>query len=420
MSTLAVQGGKPAVAASIKKTAWPIVTAADRDAVMRVLDRKILWAQTRPDGLYAPEQQALEAEFAAFVGAKYALAVNGGTAGLHMALVAAGVQPGDEVLTSAFSFLATPAAILHAGAVPVFVDIDPRTFNIDPARIEAKITSRTRALMVVDLHGLCCDFDPILDLARKHNLILTEDACQAPGATYHGRGAGTFGVSAGFSVNGTKNFAVGEGGFMVTNDEDAYYKANWIKQVGEVLPASDATMRFQHLLAWNYRVQELPCAFGRSQLARLAEVNATGQRNAAILADYLADLPGLRPPYVPPGSVSVYHKYRITLAPEELDTSLRGPALRDAFMQALSAEGVDVDLWGSAPLCEHPMIKARFPNDHAGNYPATLAMFAHSFCLTNDEYPIYAQPAELMHAYGTALRKVAKNAAQLGQPAMAR
>ncbi|MGH9481306.1 MAG: DegT/DnrJ/EryC1/StrS family aminotransferase [Terriglobales bacterium] len=410
---LALLGGKPSVDPSLPKTSWPIVTAADSEAVRRVLERKILWAQTLSEGLYAPEQSALEQEFAAFVGTRYALAVNGGTAGLHMALAATGIEPGDEVLTSVFSFLATPAAILHAGAVPVFVDIDPRTFNLDPAQLEAKRTPRTRGIMGVDIHGLCADWDPILAFAKKHGLIVTEDACQAPGATHRGRAAGTFGAAAGFSVNGTKNFAVGEGGFMVTSDDEAYFKGNWIKQVGEVLPASDRTMEFQHLLAWNYRTQELPCAFGRSQLARLAAVNATGQRNAAILAGYLRDLPGVRPPFIPEGSVSVYHKYRITLAPEELDTRLRGAALRDAFMRALAAEGVDVDLWGSEPLSQHPMIKARFPQDRAENYPATLAMFAHSFCLTNDAYPLYAQPEALMHAYGEALRKVARCAAGL-------
>ncbi|MGH9475101.1 MAG: DegT/DnrJ/EryC1/StrS family aminotransferase [Terriglobales bacterium] len=410
---LALHGGDAAVPASQPKVHWPIVTEADRGAVNRVLDRKILWAQTRPDGLYAPEQQALETEFAAFLGVKHALAVNGGTAGLHMALVAAGVEPGDEVITSAFSFLATPAAILHAGAKPVFVDIDPRTFNMDPALIEAKITPRTRALMVVDIHGLCADFDPILALARQHKLIVTEDACQAPGATYRGKAAGTFGAAAGFSVNGTKNFAVGEGGFMVTNDDDAYFRGNWLKQVGEGLPASDRTMEFQHLLAWNYRTQELPCAFGRSQLARLAEVNATGQRNAKILDGYLRDLPGVQAPYVPKDCVSVYHKYRVKLVAGELDTKLCGAALRDAFMKALAAEGVDVDYWGAAPLCEHPMMQARFPEDRAAAYPNTVAMFANSFCVTNDEFPIFAQPEALMHAYGEAIRKVAQAASRL-------
>lgn len=410
---LALLGGTPAVDPTLPKIAWPIVTEDEKEAVLRVLERKILWAQTLPEGLYAPEQTALELEFANFVGAKYALAVNGGTAGLHMALTASGIEPGDEVLTSAFSFLATPAAILHAGAKPVFVDIDPRTFNLDPAQLETKLTPRTRGIMAVDIHGLCADWDPILAFAKKHDLIVTEDACQAPGATYHGRAAGTFGTASGFSVNGTKNFAVGEGGFMVTNDQEAWFKGNWIKQVGEVLPASDRTMTFQHLLAWNYRTQELPCAFGRSQLRRLAQVNATGQRNATILGKYLRDLPGVRAPYIPQGCVSVYHKYRVTLAADELDTRLRGAELRDAFMRALAAEGVDVDLWGSAPLAEHPMIKARFPQDRAENYPATVAMFANSFCITNDAYPIYAQPEALMHAFGEAVRKVAKNASAL-------
>ncbi|MGH9473916.1 MAG: DegT/DnrJ/EryC1/StrS family aminotransferase [Terriglobales bacterium] len=410
---LALHGGTPAVAANVPRTSWPMLDERDREAVLRVLDRKILWAQTRPEGLYAPEQSGLEQEFAAFVGARFALAVNGGTAGLHMALVAAGVAPGDEVITTAFSFLATPAAILHAGATPVFVDIDPRTFNLDPAQIEAKITARTTGIMAVDIHGLCADWDPILAVARKHHLTVTEDACQAPGATYQGRPAGGFGVASGFSVNGTKNFAVGEGGFMVTNDAEACAKGTWLKQVGEVLPASEHAMDFQHLLAWNYRTQELPCALGRSQLSRLAEVNARGQRNAAILDGYLKDTPGLRAPHIPAGSVSVYHKYRVSIVPAEMDTKLRGAALRDALMRALAAEGVDVDLWGSAPLCEHPMIKARNSADHAAAYPNTVAMFAHSFCLTNDEHPIYAQPEPLMHAYGAALQKVARAASAL-------
>jgi dTDP-4-amino-4,6-dideoxygalactose transaminase len=279
------------------------------------------------------------------------------------------------------------------------------------------------------MHGLCADWDTIGAIARNHNLVVIEDACQAPGASYRSRSAGNFGRAAGFSTNGTKNFAVGEGGLMVTNDDEVYYRANWIKQVGETLPESNRTMRYQHLLAWNYRVQEMPCAFARSQLRRLRAVNETARRNAAIIGEYLRDLPGLRAPHVPSDCVSVYHKYRITLIAEELDTHLRGQQLRDAFMRALSAEGVDVDLWGTAPLPAHPMIASRhgygnqFPWRLAGNpeqyrykaedYPATVSMFANSFCLTNDEYPIFAQPAEVMHAYGEAIRKVATHADQL-------
>ena len=433
MATLAISGGTAAVAQTLSKTAWPVVTAEDKQAVAGVLERRVLWAMTTVEGLYAPEQDALEQEFAAFLGVKRTIAVNGGTSALHMAAVAAGVEAGDEVITSAYSFLATPAAILHAGAIPVFVDIDRRTWNLDPAKIEAKITSRTKAILAVDIHGLCADWDAILAVAEKHGLQVIEDACQAPGATYKGRSAGSFGKAAGFSTNGTKNFAVGEGGFLATNDDEAFFRANWIKQVGETLPASNRTMEFQHLLAWNYRVQEMPCALARTQLRRLAAVNAQGRRNAAIMDGYLQDIPGLRAPHIPADCVSVYHKYRITLVPEELNTPLRGQALRDAFMAALTAEGVDVDLWGTAPLPAHPMLTAHhgfgkgFPWSlngdpeqyvyRAEDYPVALDMFANSFCLTNDEYPIYAQPEAVMHAFGEALRKVAQHAGELHEAA---
>lgn len=433
MSTLAIHGGPRTVPASLEKIYWPIVTEAEKQAVLGVLERKVMWAMTTTEGLHCPEQDAVEREFAAFLGARHALAVNGGTAALHMALVAAGVEAGDEVITSAYSFLATAAAILHAGAIPVFVDIEPRTWNLDPAKIEAKITPRTRAILPVHIHGLCADWEPIEAIARKHGLLLVEDACQAPGASYRGRAAGRLGRAAGFSVNGTKNFSVGEGGFMVTDDDEVYYRANWLKQVGETLPEADPTMRHQHLLAWNYRVQEMPCAFARAQLRRLAEVNETGRRNAAIVDGYLKGLKGFRAPHIPEGSVSVYHKYRITLEPEQLDTPLRGEALRDAVMAALTAEGVDVDLWGTAPLAAHPMITSlhgfgrgypwRLHRDPVGraeeygyrakDYPVTQQMFANSFCLTNDEHPIYAQSEEVMHAYGAALQKVAARVSEV-------
>lgn len=153
MPNLAIRGGAPAVSSTLAKTNWPIVTEAEKKAVMGVLDRGVLWAMTHVDGLYCPEQDALEKEFADFLGVRHVIAVNGGTAGIHMALVAAGVEAGDEVITPAFSFLATPAAILHAGAIPVFADIDPLTWNIDPAQVEAKITPRTKAILAVDIHG---------------------------------------------------------------------------------------------------------------------------------------------------------------------------------------------------------------------------------------------------------------------------
>src|SRR5437667_2340678 len=267
-NTLAVLGGKKLVDTSLK-VGWPIVTESDKRAVMRVLTDGPLWALSTDDGLVAPEMEALEREFADYCGVTRALACNGGTAAIHMALAAAAIGPGDEVITSAFSFVATPVAVLHQSAVPIFADIDPRTFNIDPADVERRITSRTKAILPVHVHGVPAEMDAINAIAARFGLTVIEDACQAPGARYKGRRAGALAPLAAFSLNGTKNFPAGEGGLFVTSDDTFRARANMVRMVGETLPLTDRTMEFQHLIAWNYRTQELTSAFARAQLQRL-------------------------------------------------------------------------------------------------------------------------------------------------------
>ena len=185
---------------------WPILTDADRAAVARVLDRGVL------SGAGAPEAKALEAEFAAVVGRRFCLATNSGTSALHIALAAAGVGPGDEVIVPALSFIATAQAVLHQGAIPLFADVEPDTYNIDTADAARRATSRTRAIVPVHLHGLPADMDAIGALARHHGLTVVEDAAQAHGATYKGRAAGTLGAMAAFSLNSTKNLPAGRAG----------------------------------------------------------------------------------------------------------------------------------------------------------------------------------------------------------------
>src|SRR5262245_8891959 len=158
--TLALLGGRSLVENGLK-VRWPIITEADKRAVLKVLDEGPLWALSTSEGLVAPEMFALEREFAGFIGVRHCLACNGGTAAIHMALAAAGVSPGDEVITSAFSFLATPVAVLHQSAVPIFADIDPRTFTIDPADVERRITSSTKAIIPVHIHGVPAEMDAI-------------------------------------------------------------------------------------------------------------------------------------------------------------------------------------------------------------------------------------------------------------------
>jgi perosamine synthetase len=417
---LALLGGRRVVDQALK-VRWPIVTEADRAAVARVLEEGPLWAVSTDDGLFAPEMTALEREFGEFVGVPHCLACNGGTAAIHMALAAAGVGPGDEVVTSAFSFVATPVAVVHQSAVPIFADIDPRTFNIDPADVERRITSRTKAILPVHIHGVPAEMDAINAIAERRGLVVIEDACQAPGARYKGRRAGALASMAAFSLNGTKNLAAGEGGLFVTRDDTFRARANMVRMVGETLPSSDRTMEFQHLVAWNYRAQEMPSAIARSQLRRLDAFNAQARANGELLTRRLASVPGLEPPYVPPHCESIYHKYRVRLRPDELDLPLRGTAFRDLVQAALTAEGVDAVTWtGGSPLPGHPIFQRR--EGYGGGYPWTVAhreyryrveeypetrrLVDGSLVICSELNPIYCQPVQLIEQYATAIAKV--------------
>ena len=198
MSTLAIAGGSPSVDKR-EIQSWPVIDERDREAVLRVLSGDFLC------GAEAPEVAGLEREWSAYVGRKHCLTTSSGTAALHMALAALGIGPGDEVIVPAYTFLASASCVLHSSAIPVFVDVDRATYNIDPAQIEEKISEHTKAVIPVHLHGLPADMDRVLEIAAKYKLSVVEDACQAHGAEYHGRKVGTFGELAGFSLNSSIN-----------------------------------------------------------------------------------------------------------------------------------------------------------------------------------------------------------------------
>ena len=205
-TTLAIDGGTRVVPEGMVES-WPPITQADKDAVLEVFDSGHL------HGTSAPKALELQEKWAAYVGTKYALVTNSGTAAIHMGVAGAGIGPGDEVITSAFTYWSTAASILHHNAVPIFVDIDPQTFTIDPALIEERITEHTRAILPVHIHGMVADMDPINDIARKHGLIVIEDACQAHGAEYRGKKTGSLGDIGCFSCNRSKNLSGGAGGY---------------------------------------------------------------------------------------------------------------------------------------------------------------------------------------------------------------
>ncbi len=430
----ALLGGKPVVDAS-RHVRWPVLTPADRAAVMGVLDRGVL------SGPFAPEVRGLEREFADYIGARFALATNSGTAALHVAMAAAGIGPGDEVITPAFSFVATAMSVLHHNAIPTFVDIEPETFGIDPDKLEAAITPRTKAIVPVHLHGNPCRIEAIAAIAQKHNLLLIEDAAQAHGSAIAGRRVGTFGALGCFSLQSSKNLACGEGGVMVTNDEELYRRACRTRMFGEdITPADESSYRIDRALdgnraydsqtmGWMYRTNEMSSALARSQLRRLEEFNAQARRNAAVLSAALGKLPGVTPPAVPGDRVPVWHKYRVRLDATRVGVEAPPARVRDAVVKALKAEGVDAVLWQTAPVPAQTLFQKKIGygvrgggagpgtpwdlgapvNYDLAQYPETRRLLDSSLCLFSHTFPISPQPLELVEQYAAAFARIWSN-----------
>jgi dTDP-4-amino-4,6-dideoxygalactose transaminase len=302
--------------------AKPQIGDEEKKAVMEVLDSGII-AQ-------GPRVKAFEEAFAVMCGVKYAIATTSGTTALHTALLAHGIGEGDEVITSAFTFIASANSILYVGARPVFVDIDPVTFNLNPALIEAAITPRTKAILPVHLYGLSCDMDAIQAIARKHNLVVVEDACQSHAAEYKGRKAGSFGTGT-FSLYPTKNMTSGEGGMITTNDPVIDEKCRVIRQHG-------MRKRYYHdELGFNFRMTDIHAAVGLEQLKKLERFNEKRQANAEFLSTHLK---GVTVPAVPDGCKHVYHQYTIRV-PE---------GKRDALRTYLQEHGVGSEVYYPVPI----------------------------------------------------------------------
>ena len=276
---------------------WPQIEAEIMAAVRRVL----------PTGKYilGPELATFETDFAALVGTKYAVGISSGTAALHLALLAAGVGPGDEVITVPNTYIATVFAISYCGATPVFVDIDPDTFNMDPAKIEAVITPRTRAILPVHLYGQLCNIEDIVAIARKHNLKVVEDAAHTHGASRNGHYAGSFGDVGCFSFYPTKVMgAFGDAGLCTTNDPVIFEKIRQLRYMGQ-------RSKYNHeIIGFQERLDELQAAMLRVKLGYLNDWVLKRQHVAALYDQLLAGLP-LQTPNVAPGNSHAYYLYTI-------------------------------------------------------------------------------------------------------------
>ncbi|MFS8581998.1 MAG: DegT/DnrJ/EryC1/StrS family aminotransferase [Limnochordales bacterium] len=290
-----------------------------------------------------PVVRRFEEEFAAYVGVRHGIAVANGTVALHAALLGAGVQPGDRVVTTPFTFIATANAILHAGAVPVFSDIDPVTYNMCPNALRATLQrladagTPAKVVMPVHLFGLPCDMSAIRATAAEFGALIIEDAAQAHGAAYNGRRAGSFGIAGTFSFYATKNLATGEGGMVVTDSDEVAERVRRVVNHGRV-------GRYEHdVLGYNYRMTDIAAAIGLVQLRKLEQLNLRRRMNADRLSRALAGVPALTLPVEPEGHYHVYHQYTI-----------RHPR-RDALAEALRERGIDSAVIYPVALHQQPL-----------------------------------------------------------------
>jgi dTDP-4-amino-4,6-dideoxygalactose transaminase len=265
----------------------PDLTQSDIDAVNEVLTTR--WLSM------GPKIDQFEAAFANYIGVRHATGVNSGTSGLHLAMIAAGVGPGDEVITPSFSFIASANCVLYERATPIFVDIDPLTGNMDPNALEAAITSRTKAVIPVHVFGQPADMEPILRTARNHGLYVIEDACEAIGAEYKGHRAGTMGDAAVFAFYPNKQMTTGEGGMTVTNRDDWNILFRSLRNQGR--DVFDGWLNHTRL-GYNYRMDELSAALGLSQVQRIDNLLSRRAQVAAWYNERIDTIPGVHKPII--------------------------------------------------------------------------------------------------------------------------
>lgn len=300
----------------------PLIGPEEKEAVCQVLDSGFI-AQ-------GPKVKELEQKFAEVVGVEHAIATSSGTTALHTMLLAHGIGPGDEVITSPFTFIATANSILYTGARPIFVDIDPTTYNIDPQLIENAITSKTKAILVVHLYGLACAMTGIKDIAERHSLLLLEDAAQSLGASHCGQKVGSFGTAA-FSLYATKNITSAEGGMITTNNHDIAEKCTMIRQHGTL-------RRYYHdFLGFNFRLTDVHAAIGIEQLKKLDMFTRRRQENALFLSN---NLRGVQIPSIPADTNHVFHQYTIRIP----------TGIRNELIEHLESWGVGSAIFYPLPI----------------------------------------------------------------------
>ncbi len=353
MPKLALLGGEPVRRLDERPyPKYPSIGNEEIEAVIEVMRSGNL------SSLRGHKVKEFEEAFAKYHGVPYAIAVSSGTTALHLALAAIGVGPGDEVIVPAYTFTSTATSVLMQCAIPVFADIDSRTFTIDPEDVERKVTEHTRAIIVVHLFGCPADMDRIKRIAEEYDIAIVEDCAQAHGAMYKGKKVGTIGDAGCFSFYQSKNMMTGEGGMIITRDPDIAERVSMLRNHAEIRGLKDYLKRHSpqeafNMLGYNYRMTELQAAIGLVQLRKLDRMNEARRRIASEITKAIREIAGLEEPYVPDYAYHVFHIYAMKYYEEELGVP------RDLFIDALRAEGVPASPGYEEPLYANPLYRLR-------------------------------------------------------------
>ena len=332
---LALFGGEKAIQHSFKR--YNPIGVEEVEAAKRVVESGILsqflgcWD---PDFFGGPKVQEFERQCEAYFGVKHAVTVNSWTSGLIAAVGAVGIEPGGEVIVSPWTMCASATAILHWNAIPVFADIEPETFCLDPKSVEANISPYTKAIMAVDIFGHSANMEALMEIASKHGLKVITDTAQSPGARYKGKYAGTLSDVGGYSLNYHKHIHTGEGGILVTDDDDIADRLRLIRNHAEAVVGDKGVTDLRNMIGHNFRLGEIECAIGIEQLKKLEGFVQARQHVAERLTAGLKHLPGLRPPVVMPDCTHAYYVFSMVIDVDKLGVS------RARISEALEAEGV--------------------------------------------------------------------------------
>lgn len=367
MDKLALKGGN--AVRNKPFPSWPVFDNTEETNLMRVLHSGKWWRFAYGEGIELSEKEAgdnraevvkFQEAFARMQNATYGIACANGTGSLEIAFKALNIGPGDEVIVPAYTYVASATAVLQVNAVPIFVDIDPGTYNIDTNKIEAAITERTRAIEVVHFGGQPVQMDEVMNIAKKHNLAVVEDAAHAHGSSYKNTRVGAIGDIGSFSFQASKNMTAGEGGLITTNDKQLATMCDSLLWAGREV--GRPWYEF-HRLGWNYRITEFQAAILSAQLERLEEQNKTRTENATYLTSLLNNIHGITPCTVLPSTTE--HSYHIYMFKYD-STEFKGKNRTD-FLDALNAEGIPCFSGYTFPLYKNPMFINK--DFYKGGYP---------------------------------------------------